>query len=143
VALFPCPECGNQVSTRAEACPKCGYPLDGVEVAAAARPRGTLPITPDKASWVAAIKSIPRDEQKDRLDLKSPHFTVAGWCICAEHQRSFQSVVMKWANPDHPPTCSQRPKEAEECPPGDRKKGWLFRVKLAPDQLAAFVARLR
>ena len=25
--LYPCPECGNSVSDKAERCPKCGYPL--------------------------------------------------------------------------------------------------------------------
>ena len=25
MALMPCPECGNEVSTEAAACPKCGY----------------------------------------------------------------------------------------------------------------------
>src|SRR5262249_45067816 len=27
MALVPCPECGRQVSTKAEACPQCGCPL--------------------------------------------------------------------------------------------------------------------
>ena len=29
MALIKCPECGNQVSDRAESCPKCAYPLAG------------------------------------------------------------------------------------------------------------------
>lgn len=28
MALIKCPECGNQVSDKASACPKCGCPLD-------------------------------------------------------------------------------------------------------------------
>lgn len=28
MALFPCIECGNMVSTRADFCPKCGCPND-------------------------------------------------------------------------------------------------------------------
>ena len=27
MALIDCPECGNQVYEKAEACPKCGYPI--------------------------------------------------------------------------------------------------------------------
>lgn len=27
MSLFECPECGSQVSDKAEACPKCGYPI--------------------------------------------------------------------------------------------------------------------
>lgn len=26
MALIPCPECGRQISTEAEACPQCGHP---------------------------------------------------------------------------------------------------------------------
>jgi hypothetical protein len=26
MALIPCPECGRQISTAAEACPQCGHP---------------------------------------------------------------------------------------------------------------------
>lgn len=32
MALAPCPECGREVSSRARACPGCGYPLDAVTV---------------------------------------------------------------------------------------------------------------
>ncbi len=27
MALIPCPECKHQVSTKAAACPQCGYPI--------------------------------------------------------------------------------------------------------------------
>ena len=27
MALIKCPECGAEVSDKAEACPKCGYPI--------------------------------------------------------------------------------------------------------------------
>jgi hypothetical protein len=45
--LFSCPECGNQVSTRAESCPKCGCPLDSVTPAltAEATPALALELT--------------------------------------------------------------------------------------------------
>lgn len=29
MALIECPECGVQVSSSAESCPKCGYPIAG------------------------------------------------------------------------------------------------------------------
>lgn len=29
MSLFECPECGNQVSDKAEACPRCGHPIEG------------------------------------------------------------------------------------------------------------------
>lgn len=31
MALVKCPECGNQVSDRASACPKCGYPFNQIK----------------------------------------------------------------------------------------------------------------
>lgn len=31
MALTPCPECGRQVSSQAEACPGCGHPIREVE----------------------------------------------------------------------------------------------------------------
>src|SRR5262249_31827691 len=87
-----------------------------------------------KAASVAAIRSVPRSETEDRLDLMSPQFTTAGWCICAEHQRDFRSVVLKWIGPTgneaHLP-----PAGAVVCPLSDREKGWEFRVDLLPDQL--------
>ncbi len=38
MALIACPECGNQVSTEAKACPACGFPLAGRSDAAAPSP---------------------------------------------------------------------------------------------------------
>lgn len=38
MALIACPECGNQVSTEAKACPACGFPLAGRSDAAALSP---------------------------------------------------------------------------------------------------------
>ena len=31
MALVNCPECNNEVSNKAMACPKCGYPLSSVK----------------------------------------------------------------------------------------------------------------
>ena len=31
MALIKCPECGNQISDKAESCPKCGYELNKKE----------------------------------------------------------------------------------------------------------------
>lgn len=30
MALIKCPECGNEVSDRAVACPHCGYPMQDI-----------------------------------------------------------------------------------------------------------------
>ena len=31
MALIPCPECGNQISEQATACPSCGHPQSGMQ----------------------------------------------------------------------------------------------------------------
>ena len=31
MALYSCPECGKQVSSQANKCPHCGYPMQSVE----------------------------------------------------------------------------------------------------------------
>ena len=30
MALIRCPECGKEISDKAEACPNCGYPIAGL-----------------------------------------------------------------------------------------------------------------
>lgn len=42
MALFPCPECGAQISDQAVACPHCGYPVERDRQAAAAQETVTL-----------------------------------------------------------------------------------------------------
>lgn len=41
MALFPCPDCGRQVSTGADACSYCGSPLDSADVAHRPNPTAT------------------------------------------------------------------------------------------------------
>lgn len=98
---------------------------------------------PNKADWVAAIDSLPHNRTYDRFELESPQFIVAGWCICPEHQRGFRSVVLRWEDQNRPPACPVPPAPATVCLPSDRAKGWAYRVPLAPEQLAGYVAELR
>lgn len=51
MALIKCGECGNEVSDKATACPKCGAPVAQTASVAAARPR-------KKSSPVAGIVSL-------------------------------------------------------------------------------------
>ena len=39
MALIKCPECGAQVSSSAESCPKCAYPIAGRDVSTLAHSR--------------------------------------------------------------------------------------------------------
>lgn len=42
MALFPCPECGRQISDKADACPQCGYPVARFRQEAAAQETETF-----------------------------------------------------------------------------------------------------
>lgn len=44
MALFPCPECGRQISDKADACPQCGYPVARLRAEAAAQETITLTV---------------------------------------------------------------------------------------------------
>lgn len=54
--LFPCPECGLEISTRAVACPHCGCPIGSAAVAAMQQPAS--PNAPDK-SGISALSHAP------------------------------------------------------------------------------------
>jgi hypothetical protein len=48
MALIRCPECGNEVSDKARACPKCGAPINAVGavgIVAPQAPRMPAPVT--------------------------------------------------------------------------------------------------
>ncbi|MEE8526165.1 MAG: PH domain-containing protein, partial [Thermoanaerobaculia bacterium] len=46
MALIPCPECSNQVSTAAVACPRCGFPVGSVPPDARSLASGSAPPIP-------------------------------------------------------------------------------------------------
>ena len=48
MALIPCPECGNPVSTSASSCPKCGHPVQkpGLDAPAPWAAGGGVPVAP-------------------------------------------------------------------------------------------------
>ena len=52
MALIACPECGNQVSTAAQTCPACGFPLAG----------RTAVAVPSPAAQAAAVDSVQAQE---------------------------------------------------------------------------------
>lgn len=54
MALIECPECGEQVSTLAAACPHCGFPMSGTAPEAGRRSRGPSRWT-DPGFWVIVI----------------------------------------------------------------------------------------
>lgn len=64
MALIVCPECGGKVSDRAEACPKCGYPLGG-------RPANApTDVTKTKGAHSQQPKTAISGMQKLRMNIK-------------------------------------------------------------------------
>ena len=55
MALTKCPECGNEVSTAAISCPKCGYPI------------ANLSSTPKISAASSSINAMPIDEPFPQL----------------------------------------------------------------------------
>jgi uncharacterized membrane protein YdbT with pleckstrin-like domain len=51
MALINCPECGNQVSTAAPACPSCGFPVATHTGEAAAQPANDTLLAEVRPSW--------------------------------------------------------------------------------------------
>jgi uncharacterized membrane protein YdbT with pleckstrin-like domain len=66
MALMPCPECGNQVSTEAKTCPACGFPLAERREAA----------TPSADAPVSALDAV--DAQSVLLEVR-PSWWNFGW----------------------------------------------------------------
>ncbi len=90
----------------------------------------------DKDRWIKEIKALGGNPgvKNMRLELKSPQFTYYQWVVGTEHQKDFNSVVLKWdTNSPRPDLTSDWIKH---CPPGDKKKGWHYRVKLKPEELS-------
>ena len=72
MALVKCPECGNQVSDRASACPKCGYPFRQQEPAQERKKKTPTPPTglEDSAHMHevdAKLQAIPGTGEVDKL----------------------------------------------------------------------------
>lgn len=53
-ALIPCPACGNGVSSAAQACPRCGHPL---QVAPAVQPSAPGPYAPGQGARNAGART--------------------------------------------------------------------------------------
>lgn len=58
MALIKCPECGNQVSDHAAACPKCGYPIAKSSAPSGGTVRIKLETTPGVISQKVTISGV-------------------------------------------------------------------------------------
>lgn len=60
MALIHCPECGKEISDKAEKCPNCGYPLP---------PQKTQPVVNSSNESVAPIHQPPNEQNKKKLNV--------------------------------------------------------------------------
>jgi hypothetical protein len=97
---------------------------------------------PSRTEWLEALKSSGHDQKMEanNYDLKSPTFKFGGWRVGVEHQRNYESVVLRWIG--RPGLMPAPPEHWALCPPSDRKKGWLFRVKVQPTGLTGLLGEL-
>jgi uncharacterized membrane protein YdbT with pleckstrin-like domain len=56
MALINCPECGKQVSTEAQACPACGYPIAAKQAQAQAATSTVEPLPAAKTEVLAEVR---------------------------------------------------------------------------------------
>jgi uncharacterized membrane protein YdbT with pleckstrin-like domain len=56
MALINCPECGKQVSTEAQACPACGYPIAAKQAQPQAAPPASGPLPASQTEVLAEVR---------------------------------------------------------------------------------------
>lgn len=98
---------------------------------------------PSRTEWLEAFQAREHSHglERDNYDLKSPTFKFGGWRVGAEHKCNFESVVVRWiGEPGQMPAPGRR---WADCPPSDRKKGWLFRIKVRPEGLVELLGELQ
>ena len=97
---------------------------------------------PSHTEWLEALNSLApvQGVASGNYDLRSPTFMFGGWRVGVEHQRKFESVVVRWIG--QPGLMPAPPEHWALCPPSDRGKGWLFRVKVRPNGLVGLLGEL-
>jgi len=97
---------------------------------------------PTLDEWLNALHSLgpTRGVELDNYRLKSPTFKVGGWRVGVEHQRQFESVVVRWVGPEG--KMPAPPEHWAVCPRSYRNKGWLYRVVVRPERAATFLDEL-
>ncbi len=89
---------------------------------------------PTHEEWLTALTTLgsARGVEPDNYRLKSPTFKLGGWRVGVEHQRQFESVVVRWVGPEG--KMPAPPEHWSTCPRSDREKGWLYRVTVRPER---------
>ena len=82
MALIKCPECGKDVSTSAEACPHCGYPINKTTIAKAI----------SYETQVVKIRCWGRGT--DSINKKLQPYTSAGWEVVSMVEDHWQGGIL-------------------------------------------------
>lgn len=96
-----------------------------------------------RKAWIERIQEFETRHHliNTQLNQKSPKFQYGNWCVGAEHQRKFRSVVLKWLGPSE--TVPARVSTWEHCPETERiVKGWVYRRYMALDDLESLLVEL-
>lgn len=98
---------------------------------------------PTHDSWLSALNSSGGvcGIEPDNYELKSPTFRLGNWRVGIEHQRAFESVVIRWLGTDT--VMPAPPSRWLVCPPSDQQKGWLYRAAVRPESFDAFLRELQ
>ena len=83
MALIKCPECGKDVSTAAEACPHCGYPLK--DKTASQKPIQYETTTVKIRCW---------GRSKDAINEKLSKYTSQGWEVVSMVEDQWQGGLL-------------------------------------------------
>ncbi|MYM42195.1 hypothetical protein GTP27_23140 [Pseudoduganella sp. CY13W] len=97
---------------------------------------------PTLEDWLSTLKRL-RSEfaiEPDNYETKSPTFKCGGWRVGIEHQRKFESVVIRWMGDFEKRPAPQR--RWIPCPSSDREKKWEYRVYTRPEQLPTLLNEL-
>jgi len=77
MALIKCPECGHQVSDKANACPNCGYPLLSVEPDSLNVAEKPTSINQKEAAWISDLKKKAKRSKRTTIILIFVFFAIA------------------------------------------------------------------
>ena len=83
MALIKCPECGKDVSTAAESCPHCGYPLK----------KGTVPQQPVQYE-TTTVKIRCWGRSQNAINSKLSEYTSKGWEVVSMVEDHWQGGLL-------------------------------------------------
>lgn len=95
MALIKCPECGNEISDKAAACPNCGYPIDRKPIEPVEPSEPVAEVDPSATdSAENTVEAEPCAEEKKTPDLAEENPVSQAPAPAAKQERSRTSIVI-------------------------------------------------